>query len=64
MTVQIGCQLAEWLFPDFKYKWLAKEFKINLPKEIDFNNEGKNADIIRKFFKDDDRVIVGVNAIK
>lgn len=58
MTVTLGCYLAEWLFPEFKYKWLAKEFQINLPHEIDFNNEGKNADRIRELFKDDPRVVV------
>jgi len=58
MTVTLGCYLAEWLFPEFKYKWLAKEFQINLPQEIDFNNEGKNAEKIREFFKDDPRVVV------
>ena len=58
MTVTLGCYLAEWLFPEFKYKWLAKEFQINLPHEIDFNNEGKNADKMRELFKDDPRVVV------
>lgn len=63
MTVTLGCYLAEWLFPDFKYKWLAKEFQINLPKEIDFINEGKNADKIRELFKNDTRVVVTIKEL-
>lgn len=37
-------RLAERLFPDFSYGWLADEIAPHLPKELDFCNEGKNAE--------------------
>lgn len=51
--------MAEKFFKDFKYAWLANEFRVNLPKEIDFKEEGENAEKIRKIFENDERVIVG-----
>jgi aarF domain-containing kinase len=50
--------VAEMIFPDFKYKWLGKEFEINLPQEIDFHNEGRNADKLRNMLKNDERVVI------
>jgi aarF domain-containing kinase len=58
LTVKIGCALAELLFPEFKYKWLGGEFQNNLPKEIDFHNEGRNADKIRSLLRDDNRIVI------
>jgi aarF domain-containing kinase len=58
LTVRIGCAIAEILFPEFKYKWLGKEFQINLPKEIDFHNEGRNAERIKSLFTNDDRIVI------
>jgi len=34
--VDLGIKLASFVFPEFKYDWLAKEFRLNLPKETDF----------------------------
>ena len=56
--VKLGCAAAEIFFPEFKYKWLGKEFETNLPNEIDFRNEGKNAEKIAHLLKDDDRIVV------
>jgi aarF domain-containing kinase len=58
MVVKIGCYFAELLFPDFKYKWLGKEFETNLPKECDFRLEAQNAEKIGRLLKDDIRVVV------
>ena len=58
LTVQIGCALSEFIFPEFKYKWLGKEFQTNLPKELDFHNEGRNAEKIKFLLKDDKRVVI------
>jgi aarF domain-containing kinase len=58
VLAKLGTEIAEIIFPDFKYKWLGKEFEINLPKELDFRNEGKNADKIRELSKNDNRVVV------
>jgi len=41
---------AAWLFPDFKFLWLAEETKINLPIELDFEFEGKNAERVNRMF--------------
>jgi predicted unusual protein kinase regulating ubiquinone biosynthesis (AarF/ABC1/UbiB family) len=57
-TVEWACSLVEKFFPEFKYAWLAQEFRINLPKEIDFIMEGENAEKIKKIFEKDERVIV------
>jgi aarF domain-containing kinase len=57
-TVKLGCYIAEMLFPDFKYKWLGDEFASNLPKELEFTREGKNADKLRELFKDDPKLVI------
>jgi predicted unusual protein kinase regulating ubiquinone biosynthesis (AarF/ABC1/UbiB family) len=54
----LGCDTARWFFPDFKYGWLAEEFKLRLPRELDFKIEAQNAERCRKIFKDDKRVKV------
>lgn len=56
--IQLGCDLAGVLFPDFKYAWLAEEFKTRLPRELDFKIEAQNADRCRSFFKGNKRVKV------
>ena len=35
---------AAWIFPSFSFLWLAEETKKNLPLELDFEFEGKNAE--------------------
>lgn len=37
-------RLAERFFPNFSYGWLADEIAPHLPKEMDFANEGRNAE--------------------
>ena len=37
-------RLAERWFPGFSYGWLADEIAPHLPKELDFCNEGRNAE--------------------
>lgn len=32
----------------FDYSWLVEEIKLNLPKELDFLNEAKNAEQCRR----------------
>ena len=58
LTVKIGIWFATIMFPDFKYGWLSKEFETNLPAEIDFRNEGQNADRARDNLKDYTKVVV------
>ena len=40
-----------WLFPDFQYIWIAEETKKNLPKELDFVQEGHNCERVARMFK-------------
>ncbi|XP_040598613.1 aarF domain-containing protein kinase 1 isoform X3 [Mesocricetus auratus] len=42
------------LFPNFEFMWLVDEAKKNLPLELDFLNEGKNAEKVAHMLKDFD----------
>ncbi|XP_076835092.1 aarF domain-containing protein kinase 1 isoform X2 [Brachyhypopomus gauderio] len=37
-------QAVHWIFPDFAFMWLVEEAKRNMPLELDFLNEGRNAE--------------------
>ncbi|XP_068195696.1 aarF domain-containing protein kinase 1 [Antennarius striatus] len=39
---------VHWLFPDFGFMWLVDEAKKNMPLELDFLNEGQNAERVAK----------------
>lgn len=43
-TMEYLCKLMSIVFPDFKMQWLVDESKKNLPIELDFLNEGRNAE--------------------
>ena len=36
--------MVHWVFPDFAFMWLVEEAKKNMPLELDFLNEGRNAE--------------------
>ncbi|KAK7086635.1 putative aarF domain-containing protein kinase 1 [Halocaridina rubra] len=38
------------IFPDFNFKWLVDEMKKNLPKELDFTYEARNAERVTSQF--------------
>ncbi|KAI1895325.1 hypothetical protein AGOR_G00105140 [Albula goreensis] len=42
---------VHWLFPDFAFMWLVEEAKRNLPLELDFLNEGRNAEKVAEMLK-------------
>ncbi|GAB6030636.1 putative aarF domain-containing protein kinase 1 [Chamberlinius hualienensis] len=50
-TMEILVNIAAYAFPEFPLMWLAEETKKNLPLELDFINEGKNADRLRRMFR-------------
>lgn len=50
-TMEMAVIVLARIFPDFKIKWLVDESKRNLPMELDFLNEGRNADKIRRQFE-------------
>lgn len=43
-TMEVLVRAMGWVFPDFKMQWLVDETKKNLPIELDFEHEGRNAD--------------------
>ena len=56
--IEVACDIAKKIFPEFKYGWLAEEFRAKLPTELDFTLEAKNAKRCAQIFKDNKRVHV------
>jgi len=56
--IEVAVDIAKWLFPDFKYGWLAEEFRDKLPRELDFNREASNCKRCGEMFKNNKRVKV------
>ncbi|KRY85463.1 putative aarF domain-containing protein kinase 1 -like protein [Trichinella pseudospiralis] len=46
-TMNLLVHAAAKVFPEFKLMWFADEVKRNLPRELNFKEEGENADRIR-----------------
>uniref|UniRef100_UPI00358FFE0D aarF domain-containing protein kinase 1 n=1 Tax=Myxine glutinosa TaxID=7769 RepID=UPI00358FFE0D len=44
--MEVLVHTVAWLFPEFRFLWLLKEARKNLPVELDFMNEGRNAEKI------------------
>ncbi|KAM9708259.1 aarF domain-containing protein kinase 1 isoform 2-T3 [Menidia menidia] len=44
MVIEVLIKAVHWLFPDFAFMWLVEEAKKNMPLELDFLNEGRNAE--------------------
>lgn len=51
-TMEYLCKIMSYVFPDFKMQWLVEESKKNLPIELDFLNEGRNAEKVADMFKE------------
>lgn len=51
-TMEVLYKLMSFVFPEFKMGWLIEESKKNLPIELDFLNEGKNAEKVGEMFKE------------
>eukprot|EP00029_Vermamoeba_vermiformis_P013519 TRINITY_DN8440_c0_g1_i1.p1 TRINITY_DN8440_c0_g1~~TRINITY_DN8440_c0_g1_i1.p1 ORF type:complete len:285 (+),score=20.84 TRINITY_DN8440_c0_g1_i1:147-1001(+) len=49
-TIEFMVHTIAYLFPDFQFSWIVPEFKEFLTEELDFINEGKNAEKNSKFF--------------
>lgn len=47
------------LFPEFEFMWLVDEAKKNLPLELDFLNEGRNAEKVAQMLQHFDFLKVG-----
>uniref|UniRef100_A0A8C4QUM0 AarF domain-containing protein kinase 1 n=1 Tax=Eptatretus burgeri TaxID=7764 RepID=A0A8C4QUM0_EPTBU len=44
--MEVLVHTVAWLFPEFHFLWLLNEARKNLPVELDFMNEGRNAEKI------------------
>ncbi|XP_059210038.1 aarF domain-containing protein kinase 1 [Centropristis striata] len=44
VVMEVLLRAVHWLFPDFAFMWLVEEAKKNMPLELDFLNEGRNAE--------------------
>ena len=44
LTVKHLVDLVQWIYPEVQLKWLADEMATNLPKEMNFVQEGENAE--------------------
>uniref|UniRef100_A0A672YD05 AarF domain-containing protein kinase 1 n=1 Tax=Sphaeramia orbicularis TaxID=375764 RepID=A0A672YD05_9TELE len=44
VVMEVLVRAVHWLFPDFAFMWLLEEAKKNMPLELDFLNEGRNAE--------------------
>ncbi|KAL3114295.1 hypothetical protein niasHT_012928 [Heterodera trifolii] len=48
--IRFFVNVASFVFPELKLKWLVRETKLNLPQELDFLREAANADKVRRMF--------------
>ncbi|KAM9341177.1 aarF domain-containing protein kinase 1 [Symphorus nematophorus] len=48
VVMEVLVRAVHWLFPDFAFMWLVEEAKKNMPLELDFLNEGHNAEKVAK----------------
>ena len=60
-TMEVLVRIAAKTFPDFKLIWLLDEMKKNIPAELDFINEGHNAEQLKKFMSDCDWLKVSLS---
>ncbi|XP_041121789.1 aarF domain-containing protein kinase 1 isoform X2 [Polyodon spathula] len=51
MVIEFLLKTVTWLFPDFGFMWLVEEAKKNMPLELDFLNEGRNAERVADMLK-------------
>jgi aarF domain-containing kinase len=56
--VKFATKVGELIWPGLKLQWIANEFQKNIMREIDFKNEGLNADKISSLFENDTRVVI------
>lgn len=49
-TMSALVKITSLVFPDFKFDWLVDETKKNIPQELDFSHEGKNAEKASRLF--------------
>lgn len=50
-TMEVLVKIMSWVFPEFKFQWLVDETKKNIPQELNFVQEGHNAEKVAKMFQ-------------
>ncbi|XP_012231002.1 aarF domain-containing kinase 1 [Linepithema humile] len=50
-TMSALVKITSLVFPDFKFDWLVQETKRNIPQELDFIREGRNAEKVQRLFE-------------
>ncbi|KAK9881066.1 hypothetical protein WA026_014411 [Henosepilachna vigintioctopunctata] len=50
-TMEYLVKLMSYAFPEFRFQWLVDETKKNIPQELNFEQEGRNAEKIAAFFE-------------
>lgn len=50
-TMEVLVKIMSWVFPEFKFQWLVDETKKNIPQELNFEQEGHNAEKVAKMFE-------------
>ncbi|XP_042221885.1 aarF domain-containing protein kinase 1-like isoform X2 [Homarus americanus] len=48
--MELLVKMVSHIFPDFRFEWLVEEMKKNLPKELDFMHEARNAEKVAAQF--------------
>ncbi|XP_058148918.1 aarF domain-containing protein kinase 1 isoform X2 [Dasypus novemcinctus] len=51
LLMEVLVMAVKQLFPEFEFMWLVDEAKKNLPLELDFLNEGRNAEKVAQMLK-------------
>ncbi|XP_047397680.1 aarF domain-containing protein kinase 1 isoform X2 [Sciurus carolinensis] len=51
LLMEVLALAVKQLFPEFEFMWLVDEAKKNLPLELDFLNEGRNAEKVAQMLK-------------
>lgn len=57
-TMEVLVTLVSWFFPEFKFQWLVDETKKNIPQELNFEQEGHNAEKVTEMFQHFDWLVV------
>ncbi|XP_050753450.1 aarF domain-containing protein kinase 1 isoform X2 [Gymnogyps californianus] len=61
LLMEVLLLLVKQIFPDFEFMWLVEEAKKNLPLELDFLNEGRNAEKVAHMLKNFDFLKISRN---
>ena len=57
-TASVAVKWIKRVFPNFEFSWLAEEIRTNLPRELNFLQEGHNAERLAKYQEPGDASVV------